>query len=282
MKLNYIILFSLFFIVSLAAGCTSSVKEEMNPIIVSQLNLTDSKKQSLTGSLQGIHQTETGENISLSVHQTLGNERELYVLYDVTFGKEIDISTENNILPDTVTLSGDNDSSFHCAGSVITIEKTPKTITYLSYFSADAKELPETVSLTVGQFKGIPSISEETQTCTWQPTNQGSILSGEITDESAATIGTVLLSPFSLKFDLNSSKQESYDNLLSSLRIVYADGSTKEVHGSVGGSSGNFPLQDIEGIVVFSNILDLSTISGILIDGPFCLILKSKGIKSIG
>lgn len=96
MKLNYIILFSLFFIVSLAAGCTSSVKEEMNPIIVSQLNLTDSKKQSLTGSLQGIHQTETGENISLSVHQTLGNERELYVLYDVTFGKEIDISTENN------------------------------------------------------------------------------------------------------------------------------------------------------------------------------------------
>ena len=80
MKLNYIILFSLFFIVSLAAGCTSSVKEEMNPIIVSQLNLTDSKKQSLTGSLQGIHQTETGENISLSVHQTLGNERELYVL----------------------------------------------------------------------------------------------------------------------------------------------------------------------------------------------------------
>jgi len=267
LKLNYIILFSLFFIVSLAAGCTSSVKEEMNPIIVSQLNLTDSKKQSLTGSLQGIHQTETGENISLSVHQTLGNERELYVLYDVTFGKEIDISTENNILPDTVTLSGDNDSSFHCAGSVITIEKNAQTITYLSYFSADAKELPETVSLTVGQFKGIPSISEETQTCTWQPTNQGSILSGEITDESAATIGTVLLSPFSLKFDLNSSKQESYDNLLSSLRIVYADGSTKEVHGSVGGSSGNFPLQDIEGIVVFSNILDLSTISGILIDG---------------
>jgi len=150
---------------------------------------------------------------------------------------------------------------------VITIEKNAQTITYLSYFSADAKELPETVSLTVGQFKGIPSISEETQTCTWQPTNQGSILSGEITDESAATIGTVLLSPFSLKFDLNSSKQESYDNLLSSLRIVYADGSTKEVHGSVGGSSGNFPLQDIEGIVVFSNILDLSTISGILIDG---------------
>ena len=174
---------------------------------------------------------------------------------------------KNNILPDTVTLSGDNDSSFHCAGSVITIEKNAQTITYLSYFSADAKELPETVSLTVGQFKGIPSISEETQTCTWQPTNQGSILSGEITDESAATIGTVLLSPFSLKFDLNSSKQESYDNLLSSLRIVYADGSTKEVHGSVGGSSGNFPLQDIEGIVVFSNILDLSTISGILIDG---------------
>lgn len=80
MKLNYIILFSLFFIVSLAAGCTSSVKEEMNPIIVSQLNLTDSKKQSLTGSLQGIHQTETGENISLSVHQTLGNERELFTL----------------------------------------------------------------------------------------------------------------------------------------------------------------------------------------------------------
>ena len=140
---------------------------------------------------------------------------------------------------------------------MITIEKNAQTITYLSYFSADAKELPETVSLTVGQFKGIPSISEETQTCTWQPTNQGSILSGEITDESAATIGTVLLSPFSLKFDLNSSKQESYDNLLSSLRIVYADGSTKEVHGSVGGSSGNFPLQDIEGIVVFSNILFL-------------------------
>lgn len=125
--------------------------------------------------------------------------------------------TENNILPDTVTLSGDNDSSFHCAGSVITIEKNAQTITYLSYFSADAKELPETVSLTVGQFKGIPSISEETQTCTWQPTNQGSILSGEITDESAATIGTVLLSPFSLKFDLNSSKQESYDNLLLSI-----------------------------------------------------------------
>ena len=103
MKLNYIILFSLFFIVSLAAGCTSSVKEEMNPIIVSQTNtdmITKSNTVRLGSHGKVIHQEQKQGKTSLSlIHQTLGNERELYVLYDVTFGKEIDISTEKQYSP---------------------------------------------------------------------------------------------------------------------------------------------------------------------------------------
>ncbi len=50
----------------------------------------------------------TGEKTTVHVRQAFGNEREMYVLYDVTFSTETDLQKEGNngILPTTVTLSG--------------------------------------------------------------------------------------------------------------------------------------------------------------------------------
>ena len=120
-------------------GCSHTVSDtpSIDAEIAEFLQVSESQAESLWEGIQTIDQNSRAEKTTVHVRQAFGNEREMYVLYDVTFSTEIDLQKEENngILPTTVTLSGVGEvSKAGKGGSVYTIGINGQTITYLSYF----------------------------------------------------------------------------------------------------------------------------------------------------
>ena len=140
-------------------GCSHTVSDtpSIDAEIAEFLQVSESQAESLWEGIQTIDQNSRAEKTTVHVRQAFGNEREMYVLYDVTFSTEIDLQKEENngILPTTVTLSGVGEvSKAGKGGSVYTIGINGQTITYLSYFESNLDQYPEgDLLLTLGQFK---------------------------------------------------------------------------------------------------------------------------------
>ena len=118
-------------------GCSHTVSDtpSIDAEIAEFLQVSESQAESLWEGIQTIDQNSRAEKTTVHVRQAFGNEREMYVLYDVTFSTEIDLQKEENngILPTTVTLSGVGEvSKAGKGGSVYTIGINGQTITYLS------------------------------------------------------------------------------------------------------------------------------------------------------
>ena len=129
-------------------GCSHTVSDtpSIDAEIAEFLQVSESQAESLWEGIQTIDQNSRAEKTTVHVRQAFGNEREMYVLYDVTFSTEIDLQKEENngILPTTVTLSGVGEvSKAGKGGSVYTIGINGQTITYLSYFESNLDQYPE-------------------------------------------------------------------------------------------------------------------------------------------
>lgn len=213
----------------------------------------------------------------------------MYVLYDVTFATEIDLQKEENngILPTTVTLSGVGEvSKAGKGGSVYTIGINGQTITYLSYFESNLDRYPEgDLLLTLGQFKAggkteATSIADEVHEFSWTPTTHGTILQGDIVTKEGETIGSVSVSPFSLRFAADSSSQTKYVDFLRSIMIIDRNGTAVRPKGGSGGGAaedplGKEPLTNIAGSIDFRVLLELSDVAAVQIDGYTVPLSKS-------
>ena len=168
----------------LAAGCSAQGAARVDPMVAQQLHMDDALAEALGPSVQNVDATDRGTDLTLHVRQTLGNDRELYVLYDVTLAGTVALPAgeEGWFGPQTVTLQGVEESTAS-RGSVqsVFLDKEGQTITYLSYFSRDTAWPAGDLRLSVGDFvSDDTSLTQEVAEATWTPTNQGTILEGEI------------------------------------------------------------------------------------------------------
>ena len=229
------------------------------PEIVEYLQIPDSLLESLTNSIQSIDKISEEEHSTVQVKQSLGNTQELYILYCVTFPEEnLLTSVDPNALPvSSVTLSG-------TTGSVIPLTVDGKTGTFLSYFENptqgwEGKEV---------QFKLTSGLSNDTHEVSWRSTAQGEIIDGNVHAENGETIGSISLSPFSLRFSISRSEAEDAVVFLDSIAIIDQSGTATQPKGGRGvSSSSESSLQSFSGSIDFKHILDLSTVTAVQIDG---------------
>ena len=99
---------SLLLLLALAAGCSAQGEAQLDPTMAQQLQIDETMAATLAPGIQDVDVTDRGTDLTIHVRQTLGNDRELYVLYDVTLAGTVALPAgeEGWFGPQTVTLQG--------------------------------------------------------------------------------------------------------------------------------------------------------------------------------
>lgn len=222
------------------------------PELMEYLQISDPLAEDLRDGIQTIEKTSEKETSTVQVMQALGNTRELYVLYTVTVPEETLSAAADQSALFSVTLSG-------TTGSVIPL---PTGGHYLSYFEGPAQGWDGEELL----FMLKSDLFQDTHELSWTSTVQGEILDGSVTTEAGETVGTVSLSPYSLRFSMNGSEETDTIAFLDTIALVDQDGNAIPPKGGRGVSSGTEPAT-FSGSIDFQQVLDLSTVTAIQIDG---------------
>lgn len=251
----------------LAAGCSAQGAARMDPMVAQQLHMDDALAEALSPSVQNVDATDRGTDLTLHVRQTLGNDRELYVLYDVTLAGTVALPAgeEGWFGPQTVTLQGVEESTAS-RGSVqsVFLDKEGQTITYLSYFSRDTAWPAGDLRLSVGDFvSDDASLTQEVAQVTWTPENQGTVLEGTVQNPAGEAVGSVTLTPFSLSYAFTEGAHLELEEIngmaLPNAYLLDSQGMARRA-GSASGGGGNWGT-------TFRTPLDLTTVSAVEVAG---------------
>lgn len=251
----------------LAAGCSAQGAARMDPMVAQQLHMDDALAEALSPSVQNVDATDRGTDLTLHVRQTLGNDRELYVLYDVTLAGTVALPAgeEGWFGPQTVTLQGVEESTAH-SGRVQTafLDKERQTITYLSYFSRDTAWPAGDLRLSVGDFvSDETSLTQEVAQVTWTPENQGTVLEGTVQNPAGEAVGSVTLTPFSLSYAFTEGAHLELEEIngmaLPNAYLLDRQGMARRA-GSASGGGKNWST-------TFRTPLDLTTVSAVEVAG---------------
>ena len=268
---------SLLLLLALAAGCSAQGEAQLDPTMAQQLQIDETMAQqlqidetmaaTLAPGIQDVDVTDRGTDLTLHVRQTLGNDRELYVLYDVTLAGTVILpdGEEGWFGPQTVTLQGVEESTAH-SGRVQTafLDKERQTITYLSYFSRDTAWPAGDLRLFVGDFvSDETSLTQEVAQVTWTPENQGTVLEGTVQNPAGEAVGSVTLTPFSLSYAFTEGAHLELEEIngmaLPNAYLLDRQGMARRA-GSASGGGKNWST-------TFRTPLDLTTVSAVEVAG---------------
>ena len=258
---------SLLLLLALAAGCSAQGEAQLDPTMAQQLQIDEAMAATLAPGIQDVDVTDRGTDLTLHVRQTLGNDRELYVLYDVTLAGTVILpdGEEGWFGPQTVTLQGVEESSAH-SGSVQTafLDKERQTITYLSYFSRGIPWPAGDLRLSVGDFvSDATSLTQEVAQVTWTPENQGTVLEGTVQNPAGEAVGSVTLTPFSLSYAFTEGAHLELEEIngmaLPNAYLLDSQGMARRA-GSASGGGKNWST-------TFRTPLDLTTVSAVEVAG---------------
>lgn len=258
---------SLLLLLALAAGCSAQGEAQLDPTMAQQLQIDETMAATLAPGIQDVDVTDRGTDLTLHVRQTLGNDRELYVLYDVTLAGTVALPAgeEGWFGPQTVTLQGVEESTAH-SGRVQTafLDKERQTITYLSYFSRDTAWPAGDLRLSVGDFvSDETSLTQEVAQVTWTPENQGTVLEGTVQNPAGEAVGSVTLTPFSLSYAFTEGAHLELEEIngmaLPNAYLLDSQGMARRA-GSASGGGKNWST-------TFRTPLDLTTVSAVEVAG---------------
>lgn len=196
------------------AGCGQQ-GEEMNsaldPRIAEYLSVDSEQASALADGIQNVDVTTKGNDFTLHVIQTLGNQRELYILYDVTFADSVKLPASDESWPGSITRdfqSADGQKPMSRSTKNEMIGQEGQTQTYIDYVSWENDTFPKgDMIFSVGNFSNdedpaVPTLTKETLEASWTPTNQGTLLQRDMTDPDGKNVGTMTLSSYSVSFQL--------------------------------------------------------------------------------
>lgn len=197
------------------AGCGQQ-GEEMNsaldPRIAEYLSLDSEQANTLADGIQDVDVTTKGNDFTLHVIQTLGNQRELYILYDVTFADSVELPESDEVQPGAWIFDFQSveeaRATTHSAKNEV-ISQEGRTQTYLGYVNWENDTFPGgEMAFSVGEFfAGDQTLTQETLKVSWTPTNQGTLLQRDMTDPDGKNVGTMTLSSYSVSFQLTEALQ---------------------------------------------------------------------------
>lgn len=199
------------------AGCgqqgedTQSVT--LDPRIAEYLSVDSEQASALADGIQNVDVTTKGNDFTLHVIQTLGNQRELYILYDVTFADSVKLPASDESWPGPLTRdfqSTDGQQPMSRSTKNEMIGQEGQTQTYIGYVSWENDTFPKgEMIFSVGNFSNdedpaVPTVTltKETLEASWTPTNQGTLLQRDMTDQDGKNVGTMTLSSYSVSFQL--------------------------------------------------------------------------------
>lgn len=258
---------SLLLLLALAAGCSAQGEAQLDPTMAQQLQIDETMAATLAPGIQDVDVTDRGTDLTIHVRQTLGNDRELYVLYDVTLAGTVALPAgeEGWFGPQTVTLQGVEESTAS-RGSVqsVFLDKEGQTITYLSYFSRDTAWPAGDLRLSVGDFvSDDASLTQEVAQVTWTPENQGTVLEGTVQNPAGEAVGSVTLTPFSLSYAFTEGAHLELEEIngmaLPNAYLLDSQGMARRA-GSASGGGKNWST-------TFRTPLDLTTVSAVEVAG---------------
>lgn len=258
---------SLLLLLALAAGCSAQGEAQLDPTMAQQLQIDETMAATLAPGIQDVDVTDRGTDLTIHVRQTLGNDRELYVLYDVTLAGTVALPAgeEGWFGPQTVTLQGVEESTAS-RGSVqsVFLDKEGQTITYLSYFSRDTAWPAGDLRLSVGDFvSDDASLTQEVAQVTWTPENQGTVLEGTVQNPAGEAVGSVTLTPFSLSYAFTEGAHLELEEIngmaLPNAYLLDSQGMAWRA-GSASGGGKNWST-------TFRTPLDLTTVSAVEVAG---------------
>lgn len=204
------------------AGCgqqgeeTQQTNSALAPRIAEYLSLDSEQAGTLANDIQDVDVTTKGNDFTLHVIQTLGNQRELYILYDVTFADSVKLPASDESWPgprtrDFQSTDGQRPTSRSTKNEMIGQEG--QTQTYIDYVSWENDTFPKgDMIFSVGNFSNdedpaVPTLTKETLEASWTPTNQGTLLQRDMTDPDGKNVGTMTLSSYSVSFQLTEALQ---------------------------------------------------------------------------
>lgn len=250
------------------AGCGQQ-GEEMNsaldPRIAEYLSLDSKQAGTLSNDIQDVDVTTKGNDFTLHVIQTLGNQRELYILYDVTFADSVKLPTSDESWPGSLTRdfqSTDGQKPMSRSTKNEMIGQEGQTQTYIDYVSWENDTFPKgDMTFSVGNFSNdedpsVPTLTKETLEASWTPTNQGTLLQRDMTDPDGKNVGTMTLSSYSVSFQLTEALQipDTEDGWKAQISCLLDD-QGKEVYKR--GASGGGPYWSTS----FGQYVDLSKVA---------------------
>lgn len=271
-KICTFLCFLLFFLTS----CASRQTKQLDAIFSEKLKVDPALLQTMDAEIQNPKVTKEYDDVSFQIGQTFGDEKFLYISFDVTFNNKQDFDkfiSEDNVsklnivfidkketdivLPLLTTSS----SPFNIHLSTYSILNDKNTISYLIALTpTNFLYSFETITLyisdiTVTSHDGEKEIlASGPYFISWDAANKGTLYSGEIQD--ADTDGTVLLSSFGLMVYLDRSGYTSLEDLKNSITITQG-GKTFPLPSSVSGgyspSTGSCHL-----ILPFPELLNLN------------------------
>lgn len=192
------------------AGCGQQGEETnsaLDPRIAEYLSLDSEQANTLADGIQNVDVTTKGNDFTLHVIQTLGNQRELYILYDVTFADGVKLPESDEVQPGAWIFDFQSveeaRATTHSAKNEV-ISQEGRTQTYLGYVNWENDTFPGgEMAFSVGEFfAGDQTLTQETLEASWTPTNQGTLLQRDMTDQDGKNVGTMTLSSYSVSFQL--------------------------------------------------------------------------------
>lgn len=196
------------------AGCGQQGAQSvtLDPRIAEYLSLDSAQASALAEGIQNVDVTTKGNDFTLHVIQTLGNQRELYILYDVTFADSVKLPESDEVQPGAGIFDFQSveeaRATTHSAKNEV-ISQEGRTQTYLGYVNWENDTFPGgEMAFSVGEFfAGDQTLTQETLKASWTPTNQGTLLQKDMTDQYGKNVGTMFLSPYSVSFQLTEALQ---------------------------------------------------------------------------
>lgn len=193
------------------AGCEQQGEDTqsvtLDPRIAEYLSVDSEQASALADGIQDVDVTTKGNDFTLHVIQTLGNQRELYILYDVTFADGVKLPESDEVQPGAGIFDFQSveeaRATTHSAKNEL-ISQEGRTQTYLGYVNWENDTFPGgEMAFSVGEFfAGDQTLTQETLKVSWTPTNQGTLLQRDMTDPDGKNVGTMTLSSYSVSFQL--------------------------------------------------------------------------------
>ena len=231
------------FMATSATGCSSSGEEVGRHIPMDQyldqiqrdpfsifFDLEDLSQETLAQVMQTVDRESTRSNVLFRVTQTMGDDRFLYIAYQLTFPQPTDTNSmevlaqglfqatlnEGTITDPSLPITG---PQYHSCGGHTNQIDDRAVVGYLTFQTNGEPLAGKSLTLVISD----EYFYDSTHVISWTAKNAAPTRQAALTNENGDPVGTAVLSPLSLSISLQDHIQEDLDDLANSVRLLPED-----------------------------------------------------------